>query len=91
MLEVIAPEWNGLPVITTRAAAYELDRLHFNIPDAIGVLEDGYDCARSKRKKNVLEKCVKKGNKAIKIVAARCYNNFLKKEAWLIIHAGKFK
>ncbi|MCK4327729.1 MAG: hypothetical protein KAW41_04600 [Candidatus Diapherotrites archaeon] len=91
MLEVVAPKWRGLRVVPTRAAARELDRLHFTVHDAIEVLEEGYDCARSKRKKNVLEKCVKKGNKTIKIVVARCYNSFLKKEAWLIIHAGKFK
>ena len=91
MLDVIIPRWRGLPVMPARAAIRELDRLHFRIQDAIEVLEEGYDCSRSKRKKNIVEKCVKRRGKTIKIVVAQSFNQSLNTDCWVIIHAGKFK
>ena len=85
---MLYPVWNGLPVVPTRAAIRELDRLHFDVPDAIEVLEKGYDCTR---KGNIVEKCIKERGKIIKIVVARSYSHFLSNECWTIIHAGKFK
>lgn len=50
--------WQGLPVIPSRRAMQEMWREGLLIQDIVEVLEDGYECARSKRKKDIVEKCL---------------------------------
>ncbi len=87
---VIYPHYNGLPVIPSAAADDEMARLNKDLIEILEILQYGYDCARSKRKKNILEKCMGFGNKTIKVVVAMTYNNFYKTECWLITHVGVF-
>lgn len=91
MLEVVTPKWKGLPVIPSKAASRELDKLHFKVRNAVEVLEEGFDCERSGRKKGTIERCIKRKGKTIKVVVVRSFNRSLDEECWLIIHAGKFK
>lgn len=51
------------------------------------ILEKGYDCAKSKRKVNVLEKCVQRKGKEIRVVAALVEWN--DKSFWRLVHVGK--
>lgn len=84
------PEWKGLPVIPSRRAAEEMYREKLLIHDMIEVLETGYDCARSRRRENVVERCVNAKNKTLKVVAARSYNYDMESEVWVITHVGRF-
>ena len=52
--------------------------------DVLEILERGYDCSRSKRKANVLERCIRRGNSVFKAVAVDLEDYFL------LIHFGKF-
>lgn len=84
------PEWEGLPVIPSRRAAEEMYTEKLMIHDIIEVLEAGYDCARSKRREGVIERCVDAKNKKTKVVAVRSYNYDTKSEVWVITHVGRF-
>lgn len=54
------------------------------------VLDDGYDCYRSKRKTGTLERCIDRGGKTIKVVVVQSYNHSLQTEVWVITHVGVF-
>ncbi|MFH0714482.1 MAG: hypothetical protein V1847_01570 [Candidatus Diapherotrites archaeon] len=86
----IAPKFEGLKVIPSRSAFRELCRQGMTIADAIRVLEEGFDCEVSPRKKEVLEKCVRKGRKMLKVVAVKSFNYSMNCECWLLLHVGIF-
>ena len=83
-IEDIYPKWTGKPLIPTRDSATELSYLNLDLDDAILILNEGFDCSRSNRAKNIVERCRQKGNKIIKIVVAEMETH------WKLIHAGKF-
>lgn len=78
------PRYQKKEIKATKDAAEEIWHLKKDLRDILEILEKGYDCSRSKRKKNILERCIRKGNKIFKAVAVDCNNYFL------IIHFGKF-
>jgi len=84
------PKYLGLPIIPTAAANKELAKLNLLLSDMAVILEEGYECARSKRKKNVLERCVRKNKKTLKAVVVKSYNHSMETECWLLIHTGIF-
>lgn len=86
----IYPKFKGLPIIPSASADRELAKLNLLLSEAVIVLEEGFACSRSKRKKDVLERCVRKGKKTLKVVAAKSYNYSLETECWLLIHVGVF-
>lgn len=69
---------------STKNAAEELWQFKKDLRDVLEILEKGYDCSRSKRKANVLEKCIRKGNIIFKVVVVNLDGYFL------LIHFGKF-
>ncbi|MEE8167765.1 MAG: hypothetical protein V3T58_02690 [Candidatus Hydrothermarchaeales archaeon] len=83
-------EWKGLPVIPSKSAADEMYREKLLIHDIVEILENGYDCARSRRGADVYERCVDTKNKTLKVVVARSYNYDLKSEVWVVTHVGMF-
>lgn len=82
----IYPVWQGLPIIPSDTAMRELFSLKLDLLDVKEILESGYDCAESGRKENIIEKCLGKKGKVIKVVIAKGYNYSLKTECWVIIH-----
>lgn len=52
--------------------------------DVEEILEFGFNCARSKRDLNKLERCIQKGRKIIKVVIVDTVKNLI------IIHVGSF-
>ncbi len=86
----IYPKFKGLILIPSAAADKELAKFGLLLSETVQVLEEGFDCSRSKRKKNVIEKCVRKGKKKLKVVVVKSYNFSLETECWLLIHTGIF-
>ncbi len=84
----VYPLWRGFPLIPSDSAAAELWRYYLDLHDIVGVLEEGYDCAESRRLKGVFEKCLKRRDKVIKAVVVLDYNRFLRTECWLLKHVG---
>ncbi len=84
------PTYKGFPLIPTRSALKEMCDLGIDLTTVVEVLEDGYDCYRSKRKKGTIEKCADKGNKTLKTVVVQSFNYSLDTDVWAITHVGIF-
>ena len=80
----IPVKYQNKPINSTKRASQELWQLGLDLDDILVILEKGYDCSASKRKKEVIEKCIAKGKKIIKIVLIDC------ESYWLLIHVGEF-
>lgn len=85
---MIYPLYKGLPLVPSRSVAIELYNCNLILRDILGILEQGYDCAKSKRKKGIIERCLDRKRKTMRVVIARAYNYSLGYEAWVIIHVG---
>ena len=74
--------YDGKPIIPTKEALTELSDLDLDLYAVQEILEKGFKLR--KRKKNVTEKAIRKGNKIINAVAVDMGNYFK------LIHVGKF-
>ncbi|MBI5036972.1 DUF4258 domain-containing protein [Candidatus Micrarchaeota archaeon] len=77
-------EFQQLALAPTMSAYRELEDLGLDLTDVKEVLEDGFDCPKSKRKAGVLERCLRIGNKILRVVAAKDYQIFSKKGKGLV-------
>ena len=77
-------EWKGKPLIPTRRALDEMERINIDMYKTVEMLDNGFDCSRSRRKLNLFERCIRRRGKVIKVVVADIGNYFK------IIHAGEF-
>ena len=68
----------------SRAAQDEMFDHGVSLHDIVEILEEGFDCSRSKRMKNILERCVHRSKTIIKVVAADTGEHLI------ITHVGKF-
>jgi len=59
--------------------------------DVLDILETGYECERSPRKKGTFELCKKYKNKTWKVVAVESVQRWNDASVWLIIHVGVMK
>lgn len=77
-------KWQGKPLIPTKHVLDEMEHSDIDMYKAAEILNDGFDCARSKRKKNVYERCMRRGKKVMKVVVADIETYYK------IIHVGVF-
>lgn len=84
---MLYPLYKQKPLIPSVSAQRELDELGMDLWFAKEVLEHGYDCAVSRRKPNVIEKCIYRKRREFRIVAALV--EWEDKAFWRIIHVGK--
>lgn len=93
---MLEPTYQGLPIIPVQTRKGqkniidELARYRIDLDDVAEILNDGYDCSSGRRRKGVLEKCIDRGNKTIKVVVQTGFIEFDGKECWELIHVGKF-
>lgn len=66
----------------------ELFKFGYDLFDVLDILDQGYDCPKSKRAKNIIEKCFDKSGKTIRVVIAESYNFSTDNEVWVITHFG---
>lgn len=96
MITLYKPAYEGLPIITVQTrrgqknVVDELVEHGMDLDDVAEVLKEGYDCSRSNRRKGVLEKCIDRGNKTIKVVVQRGFIELDGQDCWELIHVGKF-
>ena len=60
--------------------------------DVLKILENGYDCSPSKRKDNIIERGLRRGNKEYRVVLAETevtYPDKSREKVFRIIHFGK--
>lgn len=70
------------PLLPTKAALDELSDLGLDLYNVIEILKQGF--VLRKRKKNIIEKAIRKGNKIINVVVVDL------SDYYKLIHAGKF-
>ncbi len=80
--------FDGLPVKVSYAADKELVDLGLRVRDAVEVLEQGVDCSSSKRDADKIERCLRKGNRAVRVVAAYSYSRLSSEEVVVLIHVS---
>ena len=83
--------YENLRIEPTLAATRELLKHNKDLTDVLEVLENGYDCSASKRAKNIVEKCLRKGDKEMKAVIAKThieYPDGYKEDVWRLVHFG---
>lgn len=84
--------YKGLRIEPTLSASRELMKEGKDLYDVLEILEEGYNCSASKRKANIIEKCLKRGNKEYKAVITETEvtypDNYIEK-VWRLIHFGK--
>ncbi len=88
MLDV---RYQNLRIEPTLAATRELMKYNKDLTDVLEVLESGYDCGASKRMENIIERCLKRGDKEMKAVVAKTevkYPDGYKEEVWRLVHFG---
>lgn len=84
-------KYKGYRILPTLSASRELVEHGYSIYDVVNILENGYDCSASKRRANIEEKCLKKGNKEIKAVIALTtvtYPDKFTEAVWRLVHFG---
>ena len=92
---MIYPKWKEKPVIPaiSKEVRDEMLELGIDLYDVVYILENGYDFPIGKRKVGVIEKCIRKGTKVIKVVVVESQfkwpDGFVEK-CWKLIHVGKF-
>ena len=81
------PCYQGKPVIPDykRGVLSELEEEGLDLDEVVKILETGFDCSASKRNKAILERCVQKKNRIIKVVVEEG------EEYWGLRHVGSFK
>mgnify|MGYP001565122235 CR=1 FL=1 len=85
-------KFQGLRIEVTLSASRELVKEGKDLYDVLKILERGYDSSASKRKPNIIERSIKKGNKEYKAVVAKTeirYPDGYVEEVWRLIHFGK--
>ena len=74
--------FNGKPILPTKTALNELSEINLDLYKATKILENGF--VIRKRKKNIIEKAVRRGNKVVNVVVVDVG------EYYKLIHAGEF-
>ncbi len=74
--------FRGKPIIPTKTALDELSEIDLDLSEVPLILERGIQIR--KRKKNIIERAVKKGNKMINVVVVDL------DDYYKLIHVGKF-
>jgi len=80
--------FRGLSLVPSLSAFRELEDLILDMNDVREVLEGGFDCSTGKRKEGILERCLRRNGKALRVVVARDFNNFLKRDVWVVVHVS---
>ena len=83
--------YKGCSIEVSRSACAEMLKENLDLYDALEVLEKGFEPA--KRRKDIAERCLVKGKKVIKVVAAlneRKYPEGDTEKYWTLIHVGRF-
>ena len=74
--------YKGKPILPTKAALNELSEIDLNLYEVPEVLEKGFEIR--KRKGNIVEKGIQRGNKVINVVVVDLGDYYK------LIHAGEF-
>jgi hypothetical protein len=90
---MLEPLWQGRAIrVFRRAVMHELVELGMDLWDIVEILEKGFECGRGVRKKGIVERCIRKGRKIVKVVVEEGEELLDEKrvDIWVLRHVGKF-
>jgi len=88
---MIYPTWKGIPIIGyTENAEKEMENLGIYTIQLEDLLEKSFPCERSKRRRGINERCIKRKNKILKIVLEEMVSRKSGNNYWRIRHVGIF-
>lgn len=90
---MLEPTWQGRAIrIFGRTVMHELVQQNMDLWDVVEILKEGFDCKRSMRRKDIIERCMRKGRKVVKVVVQEGEELLGKKRVriWILRHVGKF-
>lgn len=79
-------EFRGLPVYLAGSAYRVLISKGMSLYDVVTILEEGEDCAQSRRKANTIERCATYRKEWVKVVAVQRFHQKFGEDCWLVIH-----
>lgn len=85
-------KFKGLRIEPTLSASRELVKEKKDLYGVLEILENGYESSASKRKEDIIERSLRRGNKEYKAVVAKTnviYPDGFREEVWRLIHFGK--
>ncbi|MEW5760510.1 MAG: hypothetical protein AB1779_07075 [Candidatus Thermoplasmatota archaeon] len=87
MFESVYPTYENKPVILDyrKGVVSELEKEVLDLDDVVKILETGFDCSSSKRDKAIIERCIQKKNRIIKVAVEDAG------DYWILGHVGSFK
>jgi hypothetical protein len=80
--------YKNKPLILSRTAMNEMMQYGYDLYDILEILNSGYDCSKSKRSKNIIERCIDRKEKTVRAVVAESYNYAMDCEVWVVTHFG---
>lgn len=83
----IFPLYERSPIIPSVSAQREMDEIGIDLFLVKKVLEKGYDCQRSRRERNIRERCIHWKGKELRVVVALV--SWKGKSFWRVTHVGK--
>ena len=76
-------------MVPTRAAITGMYKEGMDGYELKFILENGYDCQKGKRSKEIREKCLDRKGKTLRVVVAKSHSISLESDVWVITHLGK--
>jgi hypothetical protein len=64
-------------------------RLRIYLDDVCRVLDEGYDCSRSKRKNDTCERCLRMKGRIVRVVVVRSVTRWNDEPVRLVTHVGE--
>ncbi|MBI4162804.1 MAG: hypothetical protein HY513_03910 [Candidatus Aenigmarchaeota archaeon] len=83
--------YKGLRIEPTLAGTRELLKHDKDLTDVLEILNEGYECSASKRKENIIERCIRRNEKEFKVVVGKTKVKFqdgYEEDVWRLIHFG---
>ncbi len=84
---MLFPKYQGKEIVVPKSLQSELAQTGLTLLEVVYILENGFDCSRSKRRKGIVEKCFRYGNKVAKVVVESKLRWF-GGEVWRLRHVG---
>ena len=56
-----------------------------DLREVVQVLEEGFDCQKSRRKEWVMERCLASQERLLRIVVANSFDHFSRQDVWVLI------
>lgn len=86
-MKELYPRWKERPIVPSYHALREMGG-KFDLYDVLEILENGYDCQKTRRSKGTVERCMMRKGKVVKVVVVEARSDWVGGDVWLVAHVG---